>query len=126
MLRARAAISLAKEYADALPAGVTADQIYSSEAFSNSAGVAVLDKTYRSIQGAFVPFHTHLGHPGQLPRPGRAAPTSADIWAHRALMIKTAANSSDASVPGPHPPRRRRGDRSSGPARPTTCRCPIR
>jgi len=90
-------LAVAAAYADALPTNVSGETLLKAEAFSTSAGVAVLDKTYRSVTGAFVPFHTHLGHPESFHGLAQHAPTAADVWSHRALMNRTG---QDLSVPG--------------------------
>ncbi|MBV9079627.1 MAG: hypothetical protein JO102_00745, partial [Elusimicrobia bacterium] len=75
--------------------------VMSAEAFSTAAGVAVLDKAYRELPSSFVPFHTHIGHPESFLGAARYAPTAADIWAHRAVMARTATtHGSTVSMPG--------------------------
>ena len=69
-----------------------------AEAFSTQAGVLVLEKSYRSLSGAFIPFHTHLGHPGSFHGAARFAPTAADVRAHRHLMTTLPGGS--LSLPG--------------------------
>ncbi|MFN0116888.1 MAG: hypothetical protein ACKVQC_01175 [Elusimicrobiota bacterium] len=58
-----------------------------AEAFSTEAGIMVLDKSYRHIQGTFVPFHTHLGHPENFTQWAPYSPTPEDISAHKSLMV---------------------------------------
>jgi hypothetical protein len=62
--------------------------LMSAEAFSTETGVVVLDKTYRDLNGPFIPFHTHLGYPTSFEGLARFAPTAADVEAHRLLMSK--------------------------------------
>ena len=86
--------------------GVTADELTKAEAFATSAGVAVLARAYRGVTGAFVPFHTHLGHPASFGGLARYAPTAADLCSRQAPTDLTArTHGSDRPLPGLHLPR---------------------
>jgi hypothetical protein len=62
--------------------------------------VAISLEAYQNLGTAFVPFHTHLGHPHSFKGLARFAPTAADVRAHRALMSDNAARGTSLRLPG--------------------------
>jgi hypothetical protein len=56
---------------------------------------------FDKLEGSFVPFHTHLGHPETFTGVARFAPTAEDIAAHQVVMLRYAAShNTSLQLPG--------------------------
>lgn len=57
-----------------------------NETRGTAESVVISSKLYADLKGAFIPFHTHLGHPATFKGLARFAPTAEDVFGHRELM----------------------------------------
>jgi len=60
------------------------------KAFATETSVGVMEQAYANLDQAFLPFHTHLGHPHSFKGLARFAPTANDVRHHRMLMQRFA------------------------------------
>ncbi|MCB4757279.1 MAG: hypothetical protein LHV69_09695, partial [Elusimicrobia bacterium] len=74
-------------------------RVFETEATVDS--VIVPEESYRRLEQAFVPFHTHLGYPHSFKGVARFAPTAEDVLAHQYLMqAHQKTHGTDLSLPG--------------------------
>jgi hypothetical protein len=72
-----------------------------ADASAGETEIHISESAYADLNGVFVPFHTHLGHPRSFHGAARFAPTAEDVLAHRYLMTKYAkTHGTSLDVPG--------------------------